>query len=134
MHQRRGADGSGEMWDHTDEVCFAERRDLGPLGDAADIRQSAANIVDGVVFDHKLKQIFTSNGGDATLSVVQEVSENKFTKLADIPTKKGARTLDIDQKTHKIYLPTAEYQPLQAGEKRPKMVAGSFQVIVVEKQ
>ena len=92
-----------------------------PIGDGCD----------GVVFDNKLKQVFTSNGAAATISVIQEVSANKFTKLADIPTKKGARTLDIDHKSHTLYMPTAEFQPLKAGEKRPQMVSGSFQIVVV---
>ncbi len=86
---------------------------------------------DGVVFDHKTKQIFTSNGAAGTISVIQEVSADKFSKLADIPTKKGARTLDVDTKTHTLYLPACDYLPLQTGELRPKMVAGSFQVVVV---
>lgn len=87
---------------------------------------------DGVVFDHKSKQIFTSNGASATVSVIREVSADKFTKLADIPTKIGARTLDVDTKTHTLYLPTADFQPLQAGQNRPNMVAGTFQVVVVK--
>ncbi len=91
------------------------------------------NGCDGVVFDKKSKQVFTSNGADATMSVIQEVSENKFTKLADVPTKKGARTLDIDKKTQTLYLPTADFEPLKAGEKRSKMIPGSFQIIVVSK-
>ena len=87
---------------------------------------------DGVVFDHKTKRVFTSNGAAATMSVIQEVSADKFTKLADIPTKKGARTIDVDTKTHTLYLPTADFLPLQAGQNRPSMVAGTFQVVVVK--
>jgi hypothetical protein len=51
-----------------------------------------------------------------------------FTKIATISTKKSARTIALDENTHRIYLPTADKEPVPNG--RPKMVAGSFQVLV----
>jgi hypothetical protein len=43
-------------------------------------------------------------------------------------------TLAVDEKTHRIYLPSADYAPLPADAKpgqRPAMVPGSFQLMVV---
>ncbi len=88
---------------------------------------------DAVAFDFKTKEIYASNGAAATLSIVKEESADKFTKIADVPTKKGAKTMAVDKKTNTIYLPTTDYEPLQAGEKRPKMTPGTFQILVLTK-
>jgi YVTN family beta-propeller protein len=90
---------------------------------------------DGVAFDAKRKYVFSSNG-DGTLTVIKEKSANDFEVLENVPTKKGARTIAVDEKTHKVYLPTAEFAPSKAGEpvkKRPDMLPGTFQILVVGK-
>lgn len=88
---------------------------------------------DGVVFDPVLKNIYTSNG-DGTITVIHEENANKFTLVENIETKKGARTLALDLATHLLYLPTADFELQNPGEKgRPKMKPGTFQVLVVGK-
>lgn len=92
-----------------------------PIGDGCD----------GVGFDATSKNIYSSNG-EGTLSVIQEKSADKFQALAPVDTKRGARTIAVDQITHLIYLPTAEFEPKEANTPgRPKMIAGTFQVLVV---
>ena len=89
---------------------------------------------DGVVFDRELKNIYTSNGSDGTISVIHEKNAGKFEWVENIVTKKSARTIDIDQGTHKLYLPAADLEPTEPNQKgRPKMKAGSFQILVVGK-
>ncbi len=88
---------------------------------------------DGAAFDPASKLIFTSNGS-GTVSVVKEVSANVFKLVETITTKKGARTISLDNKTHMLYLPTADYEPLPADAPkgtRAKMIPGSFQVLVL---
>lgn len=88
---------------------------------------------DGVAFDPERKLIFASCG-EGVLSVVQEESAAKFTLLDNVPTKRGARTVCIDETTHMVYTPTADFQAQAAGAQgRPQMVPGSFQVLVVSK-
>jgi YVTN family beta-propeller protein len=91
--------------------------------------------VDGVSFDPVLKRIYSSNG-EGTMTVIQEVNENKFTVLENFPTLKGARTITLNSKTHKIYLPTAEYGETPAAtteNPRPRatMKPNSFLVLEV---
>jgi YVTN family beta-propeller protein len=95
-----------------------------PIGDGCD----------GAGFDSATKNIFTSNG-EGTLSVYHEKSANEFEKVATITTKRGARTIAVDQETHLIYLPTADFeQPDPATPNaRPRMIPGTFQVLVVGK-
>jgi YVTN family beta-propeller protein len=90
---------------------------------------------DGAAFDPSSKLIFTSNG-EGTVTIVKEVNANEYKILENIATKRGARTITIDEKTHRVFLPTADYEPLAADapkNARPKMIPGSFQVLVLEK-
>ncbi len=96
-----------------------------PIGDGCD----------GVVFDEATKNIFSSNG-DGTLTVIHENGANNFKVLENAATKRGARTIALDEQTHKLYLSTAEFEPVAANAgkgERPKMIPGTFQVLVVEK-
>lgn len=87
---------------------------------------------DGVAFDATKKLIYTSNGEAGTMSVIHEKDASSFHLVGNIPTKKGARTITVDPQTHKVYLPTADLQPQPAGATgRPKMVPGTFQVLVL---
>ncbi|RFZ95588.1 YncE family protein [Mucilaginibacter conchicola] len=88
---------------------------------------------DGVAFDPELKQAYSSNH-EGTLSVIKEVSANKFVQLADVKTEPGARTIALDASTHKIYLPTAKTESVPAGStERPKMIPGTFHVLEISK-
>ena len=64
--------------------------------------------VDGVSFDPGLNRAYSSNG-EGTITVVQEKDANTFTVLENVMTQKGARTITVNTKTHKLYLPTAVY-------------------------
>jgi hypothetical protein len=51
-----------------------------------------------------------------------------FEVVEKVPTARGSRTLSVDSKTHKIYLPAVEY-PAQGNTP----VADSFSLLVVGK-
>lgn len=86
---------------------------------------------DGTAFNPNTKTAYSSNG-EGTLTVVKEVSKDKFEVVANVPTKKGARTCTVDTKTNTVYLPTAEFGTAAAGERRAPMIPGTFQVVVVK--
>jgi DNA-binding beta-propeller fold protein YncE len=87
---------------------------------------------DGAAFDPELKRAYSSNG-EGTLTVVQEISPDKFTVLENVPTQQGARTLTVDKKTHHIFLSAAEYEAVNpaAGNtnRRPAIKSGTFMVL-----
>ena len=58
-------------------------------------------------FDPERGLAYSSNR-DGTLSVVAELSPDKFLALPAIPTQIGARTMAIDPKSGRIYLVTAD--------------------------
>lgn len=84
---------------------------------------------DGVVFDQKLKLAFASNG-EGTISVVKELSPNKFIAMKSILTEPSARTIAIDKTTHHLFLPAAQTKPSASGG-RPSLIPGTFHVIEV---
>ena len=86
--------------------------------------------VDANRFDPATNLVFSSNGA-GTLTVVHEDSENTYSLLANIPTKRGARTMELDPRTHRVYLVTAQLgpQPLQP-HTPPPMVPGTFELLV----
>ncbi|MEX6689725.1 YncE family protein [Danxiaibacter flavus] len=85
---------------------------------------------DGVVFDRTTKTIFTSNG-EGTMTVIEEKSAQEYVVKENVVTKKGARTITIDETTHSVYLPVAEYEesPSQGRHVKP----GTFHVMVFKK-
>jgi len=85
---------------------------------------------DGVAFDPINRQIFCSNG-EGTLSVFLEKDANTIEMISNVTTKRGARTITLNNETHLIYLPTAEFEPVVAPATRPKMIPGTFQVLVI---
>ncbi len=89
---------------------------------------------DGVAFDAATKNIYTSNGSDGNMTVIHEEYADKFTVLENVVTKRAARTITLDEATHLIYLPTAEFETQDPNQKgRPKMKPGTFQVLVIGK-
>ena len=92
-----------------------------PIGDGCD----------GVAFDNELKNIFASCG-EGKLTIIHEDNANKFTVTANLPTKKSARTLTINESLHTIYLPAADFGVAAPGERRAPVIPGTFQVLVVK--
>lgn len=91
---------------------------------------------DAAAFDPETKLAFASNGGDGTLTVVKEESPDKYSIVENVKTQRGARTMALDLKTHKIYLADAELGPAPAAtadnpHPRPKIVPGTFKLLVV---
>lgn len=88
--------------------------------------------VDANAFDPETKLAFASNG-EGTLTVVHEDTPDKYSVLDNVPTRKSARTMGLDLKTHAIFLPAADFDAPAAGERRGKMKPGSFVVLVATK-
>src|SRR2546423_23256 len=66
--------------------------------------------VDGCAFDDASQLAFASCG-DGTTTIAKEETPQKLTVVQTLKTERGARTMALDPKTHRIYLPTAQFQP-----------------------
>lgn len=72
---------------------------------------------------------------DGSLAVASETSPGKFEIVQTVKTPIGARTMGVDSSTHKIYMPTAEFEtPKPGATGRPVMKPGTFMIVVVGHQ
>jgi YVTN family beta-propeller protein len=85
---------------------------------------------DGAFADPARHRAYIPSGGDGTLTVI-DTSGRLPRAIAKVPTQTGARTGAVDLATGRVYLPAARYSPPPAPGERPKMVPGSFEVLVV---
>src|SRR5271165_559018 len=92
---------------------------------------------DAAGFDAKYQLAFSSNG-EGTLSVVHEDSPDSYKVLQTLSTKRGARTMTLDEVSDKIYVVTADFGPRPAAtpdnpRPRPSILPGSFVVMVISR-
>jgi YVTN family beta-propeller protein len=89
--------------------------------------------VDSTWFDPQTGYAFSSSG-DSTTTIAHEDSPNQLTVVQTLKTAPGARTMALDPVTHRIYMPTAEFNPPPAGAApgrgRPSMVANTMKILV----
>ena len=88
---------------------------------------------DGVAFDKDSKLIFTANGEDGTMSIIEEKSANEYKEIANIPTAISARTITIDHDSGTLYLPAAEIKKSNIEGQRSTIIPGTFKILVVRK-
>jgi YVTN family beta-propeller protein len=85
--------------------------------------------VDANAFDPGTGFAFASCG-DGTTTIAHEDTPDKLTVVQTLETQRGSRTMTIDPKTHKIYLAAAKFEAPAEGQRRGKMVPGSFKILV----
>jgi DNA-binding beta-propeller fold protein YncE len=75
--------------------------------------------VDAAAYDPQTHLAFVSAGGSGTVTVAK-VEADKLTVIQTLTTERGARTMTVDTKTHRIYLSNA----------KSRTDANSFKVLV----
>ena len=98
--------------------------------------QTIGKGVDATEFDAGRGLIYFSTGAEGMLSVFRQDGPDQYTRLEDVKTQTGARTMALDRKTGTAYLSVAEFgaQPEAApGQPRPRppILPGTFSVLVV---
>jgi len=91
--------------------------------------------VDANGFDPGTGLAFSSNG-EGTLTVAKADPAGRLEVLLNVATQRGARTMAVDEKTHRIFLVTAEFGPppsptADQPHPRPSQVPGTFTILVV---
>lgn len=87
---------------------------------------------DAAAFDPHRKLIFSSNGRDGTLSVIEEKDPQSYVPVATVKTLVSARTMDLDPQSGRIYLVAADVAPgASAGGKR-SIVPGSLRLLFLD--
>lgn len=111
-----------------DKVSVVVNADTGKVVATPEI----GNGPDAAAFDPELNDFFASCG-EGLLTVVHQDSADKYTVVENVPTKRSARTMGLDLKTHNIFMPAADFDPPAPGERRGKMKPDSFVIVVVAK-
>ena len=93
--------------------------------------------VDAATYDSGKRLAFASCGGDAVLTAVGTAASGGPEAVASIPTQRGARTMALDEHSHRLFLVTASFgtPPAATPEQphpRPPIVPGTFRLLVVE--
>jgi len=87
--------------------------------------------VDAGAFNPKTQEVFMSCG-EGTLPVIHEDSPDKYSVKQTVSTARGARTMALDPDTNTIYLVTAQFGEKGPNDRRPPMIPGTFQLLVVK--
>ena len=77
--------------------------------------------------------VFASCGGNGEM-VVASQKDGKWQVDQVVKTAEGARTMDIDRRTQTIFLATAHMLPAAAGQTRPGIEPGTFEIVEVGRQ
>jgi DNA-binding beta-propeller fold protein YncE len=91
--------------------------------------------VDGNAFDPELGLLFVATR-EGKLHIFHEDSPDKLTAVETLDTEFGAKTMNIDPKTHNIYLSTADFGPAPPAptkenpEGRRQAIPGTFHVLI----
>jgi YVTN family beta-propeller protein len=87
---------------------------------------------DAAAFDPTRKLIFSSNGRDGTLSILQEKDPQTFVPIATVKTAVSAKTMAIDPLSGRIYLVAADTVPAGAEGGKPSIVPGSLKLLFMD--
>lgn len=96
-----------------------------PIGEGAD----------GAGYDPGARLAFASCG-QGVLTAVARQSSGAFGVAQSVPTERGARTMTLDERSHRVFLVTASYgaTPAPTAEHphpRPAILPGTFRLLVV---
>jgi hypothetical protein len=90
--------------------------------------------VDANVFEPATGMLFVSTR-EGKIHIFHEDSPNKLSEVDTVTTEYGAKTMQIDPKTHNLFLSTSDFDPPAAPTEKqphplPRAKAGNFRVLV----
>jgi DNA-binding beta-propeller fold protein YncE len=86
--------------------------------------------VDACAFDPETGLAFSSCR-DGTVTVIHQEGPDDYKVVETVKTRPGSKTMALDPKTHRLFLPGAEFKAAPDNPRgRPSVVPGSFVVLV----
>lgn len=85
---------------------------------------------DGTEFDASYGLVYAANGRDGNVTVVSETAAGKFEAVQTVTTQVSGRTIALDDKTHRLFIPAAKLGAAPPGQ-RPEITPGSFELLVI---
>lgn len=92
--------------------------------------------VDACRFDPATALAFASTG-DGGLTVIHEDAPDHYSVVGTVATKRGARTMELDLRTHRVYTASADFGPTPAPtadrpRPRPPVLPGTFALLEID--
>ena len=87
---------------------------------------------DSAGFDPVHRRVFSSNGKDGTVSVIQEVDADTYRALEPIRTQVGARTMAVDTSTGRLFVAGADIDPTGPTTGRRRFLPGTLKLLVFD--
>jgi len=131
----------------TNTVTIFDLKTLKTIG-----RTKTGKRPDAIVYDPASRRVFAFNGDAASATVIEAatgnvagtiqlggdpefaVADGEGHIVENVTTRKGARTLALDERTHKIFLATAELGRMVKGAHWPPAKPGTFVILVVARE
>ncbi len=88
--------------------------------------------VDAAAFDPETATVYCSCG-DGTVAVIHQGGPDDYRAEEAIKTRPRSKTMALDAKTHRLFIPAAEFKAADNPRARPSVVPGSFVVLVYGK-
>ena len=93
--------------------------------------------VDANVFDPSTEMLYVSTR-EGMIHIYHEDSPDKLSEVETVKTEYGAKTMQIDSKTHNLFLSTSDFDPPAAPTEKqphplPRAKPGNFRVLVYGK-
>ncbi|HEX4138021.1 MAG TPA: hypothetical protein VHY84_25655 [Bryobacteraceae bacterium] len=90
--------------------------------------------VDGAGYDPASGNAFASNA-DATLTVIHQDTADQYHVVENVRTPPASRNMGLDPTNHRIFVASAKFGPVPKGTGRGRapVLAGSFSVLVIER-
>jgi hypothetical protein len=88
--------------------------------------------IDGMGVDEARGRIITTNGGDSSMTVIQQDGPDSYRLLGNVQTRPQARVMQIDEKDGRVFTVTADATfpaPDAKGASVPEFHANSFVVL-----
>jgi YVTN family beta-propeller protein len=87
---------------------------------------------DAIAYDPKRKRVFSPNGVDGTLTVIQQTSADAYQPPETIPTAVSGRTMAVDPASGRLYIVAAQTDPSPTPGGRPHVRPGTTRVMILD--
>lgn len=84
---------------------------------------------DSLAWDAKRRRLFSANGGDGTITVIQQDDADHYRALEPIPTRLGGRNMAVDPVTGRLFVAAGE---VMAGSAPRRVRPGSLALLMFD--
>lgn len=91
--------------------------------------------MDALIFDEDREMIITSNGADASLTVIKQINQNNYRSVGTVSTRPNARMMTLDKRSGKLIIVAADsthFTAKNGEESRKKYHPNSFTVMTYQ--